>query len=58
MNNIRICFVILHYKTADDTIKCIESIRQLDKQVHIVVVDNASGNGSIAKVEERFKENK
>ena len=58
MNNIRICFVILHYKTADDTIKCIESIRQLDKQVHIVVVDNASGNGSIEKVEERFKETK
>ena len=58
MNNIRISFVILHYKTADDTIKCIESIRQLDKQVHIVVVDNASGNGSIEKVEERFKETK
>lgn len=44
-------FVILHYKTADDTIECINSIELLDDKAYIVVVDNASNNGSIEKVE-------
>ncbi len=45
------CFVILHYRTADDTIECIESIEKLNGVFNIVIVDNASNNGSIEEVE-------
>lgn len=47
----KFCFIILHYKTADDTIECIKSIEMLNDKAYIVVVDNASNNGSIEKVE-------
>lgn len=48
----KLCFVILHYKTADDTIECIESVEKIEDEKNIVVVDNASNNGSIECVEE------
>ena len=51
----RFCFVVLHYKTAEDTIECIKSIHNLEDESFIVVVDNASNNGSIEKVEEFFQ---
>lgn len=47
----KFCFIILHYKTADDTIECINSIENLEEALYIVVIDNASNNGSIEKVE-------
>lgn len=47
-------FVILHYKTADDTLKCIESILSLSGEKDIIVVDNASDNGSIEKIEDIY----
>lgn len=47
----KFCFVILHYKTAEDTVSCIESINKLDGECSVVVVDNASNNGSIEKIE-------
>lgn len=54
----RFCFVILHYMTAFDTIECIESIKKLKVVCPIVVVDNASNNGSIETIEERYSEDK
>lgn len=41
-------FVILHYKTLNDTIECIESIKRINTRHDycIVVVDNNSDNGS------------
>lgn len=53
-------FVILHYLATEDTIKCIESILgNLDyKNIEIIVVDNASPNGSIDKIENYFINNK
>lgn len=50
-------FVILHYLTDDDTIKCVNSIlkRYTDRNYEIVIVDNYSNNGSIEKVEKEFK---
>lgn len=39
-----IVFVILHYKTIEDTLSCINSIKKLSHKSKIVVVDNASGN--------------
>ena len=50
------CFVILHFKTAEDTKLCIESIERLDTphEVRIIVVDNASGNGSVEALMRTF----
>lgn len=50
----KFCFVILHYKTHEDTIKCVESIQQINGEKAIVIVDNASNNGSIEIIENRF----
>lgn len=49
-------FVILHYKTKQDTIDCIESIKKLPttETISIVVVDNASNNGSIEDIEAAY----
>lgn len=54
----KFCFVILHYMTALDTIECIESIKKLNTLCQIVVVDNASINGSIETIEEKYSEDK
>jgi len=45
-------FVILHYLTEDDTIECIDSIQKniISKDYNIVVVDNASPNGTGEKL--------
>ena len=51
----RFCFVVLHYKTAEDTIECIKSIENLEDKSFIVVIDNASNNGSIEEVEKVFQ---
>lgn len=43
-------FIILHYKVADATVACVDSIQSLQKEkndnVHIIIVDNFSNNGS------------
>ena len=52
-------FVILHYKSYIDTIECVNSILELDyKKVSIVIVDNASKDGSLNKIIEEFGGNK
>lgn len=53
-----ICFVILHYNGIDDTEKCIQSIQQLDGQqdIRIVLVDNASPNGTGRQLADRYME--
>ena len=51
-------FVILHYKTFTETYETIKSIISLPRagrDVAIVVVDNASENGSTEKLIELFK---
>ena len=50
------CFVILHYKTAKDTIDCIESIIKKSGDCNIIVVDNYSNNGSVEVVQSKFKD--
>lgn len=53
------CFVILHYKTHKDTIDCVESIKGIKiadgDSCRIIIVDNASANGSVEILEERYK---
>ena len=45
---IDIVFVVLHYLTIDDTIECVNSIKEKCKKgnFRIVIVDNASPNNS------------
>ena len=52
-----ITFVILHYLTAKDTIECVNSIiDNCDIEInHIVIVDNASFNDSMALIEDKYK---
>jgi len=52
--------VILNYKTAQLTINCLQSLKEEVKklsQTKVVVVDNASGDGSSEKIEQAIKEN-
>jgi glycosyltransferase involved in cell wall biosynthesis len=46
-------FVILHYRAIDYTRKCVECIKALEGSKHIIIVDNASpdGTGDILKSE-------
>ena len=39
-------FVILHYRAIDMTKTCVERIEALEGNSHIVIVDNASPNGT------------
>ncbi len=53
-----ICFVILHYMVLEETVKCIESIEAqgVDSfSVKIIVVDNASPNGTGKMLQEKYK---
>lgn len=51
-------FIILHYQSLEYTQECIESVLRLDNQsqVRIVVVDNASPNGSGTLLMNRYGE--
>lgn len=55
MENIKVCFVILHYKTYRDTIGCVKSINAIEGGKNIIIVDNASNNGSFEKVKSKIK---
>ncbi|MEG0275215.1 MAG: glycosyltransferase, partial [Longicatena sp.] len=49
MKQYKFCFLILHYQVLKETLACVESIRKhvnQDVHYHIVIVDNASPNGS------------
>lgn len=52
-----IVFVVLHYMVKDATIKCVSKIRErIDTPNYkIVIVDNASGNGSGKEIEEFYR---
>ena len=43
--------IVLNYRGADDTIACLNSLAKLDyPDVRLIVVDNASGDGSVEKL--------
>lgn len=43
-------FVILHYRAIDTTRSCVKSIRALAGDKHIVIVDNASPDGTASSL--------
>lgn len=51
-----ISFVILNYKSYQESISCVESIfaTQTYPDIQVVIVDNGSKNGSVEKLEEHF----
>lgn len=54
--NVNTLFVILHYLTLNDTLEAVASIKRYEKGSRIVIVDNASGNGTFEKLEEKYKD--
>lgn len=58
MEHVRIGFVVLHYCAADMTRKSVASIQEKLKNTDyaIVVVDNASGNGTGKELAEEYKD--
>lgn len=55
----KIAFLILHYMTIDDTLKCIQSIEKNvpENEYSIVVVDNLSPNKSGLLLKEKYENN-
>lgn len=50
-----ICYVILHYKNIDDTIKCVKSLKNTtDYSSRYIIVDNGSGDGSGEKLRQLY----
>ena len=49
-------FVILHYRAIDSTIKCVDCIKNLRGDNQIIIVDNASPDGTGARLIEKYKE--
>lgn len=47
-------FVILHYRAIDTTINCVDSIKALCGDKHIIIVDNASPDGTGKRLLERY----
>lgn len=50
-----ICFVILHYMVLEETEGCVRSLDKLIGEKSIVIVDNASPNGSGEKLAELYE---
>lgn len=54
---IKLCFIILHYLVIEETIACVESIKRMKNQenIYTIIVDNASLNGSVKVLKDRYK---
>ena len=51
-----ICFVILHYMVRNETEACVRSLDKLEGEKSIVIVDNASSNGSGTELYNLYKD--
>lgn len=50
----RVVAIVVNYRTPELTIACIESLLASVEPVHVIVVDNASGDGSTDQLTARF----
>lgn len=46
-----IAVVVLNWNGSEDTLECLRSLRAQDRGTHIIVVDNASTDDSVARIE-------
>ena len=56
----KFAFIVLHFKAVETTVKCIDSILELNNLNHnynIVVVDNGSCDGTAEIIQEKYKNN-
>ncbi len=56
----KICFIILHYNTFNETCLCVDSILSLDGQecIEIIIIDNASKNDSYQELQKKYRHEK
>ncbi|MBR2658327.1 glycosyltransferase [Candidatus Saccharibacteria bacterium] len=54
--NVTVVFVILHYLTENDTISCVDSIKKCVKRSKIIIIDNASKNGSGEAIKAKYSD--
>lgn len=53
----RLGFVVLHYKNIEDTIECVESLKNQKKvDTYIFIVDNFSNDGTMEQLQSKYKE--
>lgn len=54
----KFCFVILHYRTLQETSECVQYLKKLNNQhdIQIIVVDNGSKDGSILALKDQMIE--
>lgn len=49
------CYVILHYRNIQDTVKCVESLKEsVSSNSKLIIVDNGSNDGSIDELKNRY----
>lgn len=54
---IKVCIILLNYKNWKDTCKCLDSIYKTTYPYkHVIVIDNASNNGSVENIKNNFPE--
>lgn len=52
-----VCIILVNYKTVNDTIECINSLRKIDyDNFKVIVVENGSNDGSYEKLKEVCKD--
>src|SRR5690606_10998851 len=53
----RVCIVMLNWRCVEDTLRCLESLRNLRYPAYrVMVVDNGSGDDSVVRIAEQFPE--
>jgi GT2 family glycosyltransferase len=50
----RVAAIVVNYRTPELTVACIESLLESTEPVDVIVVDNASNDGSVAQLSARF----
>ena len=50
-----VCYIILHFQVEEETVNCVNQLKQIDGEHRIIIVDNCSPNGSGKKLSERYK---
>lgn len=54
--NTRVDVVIVSYNQRERLLECLESVRSLSEDTHVIVVDNASSDGSVDAARQHFPE--